>query len=203
MKTRASTKSNTRARLRGRGRRRPRSIAAIKKAKLEYYKNKKPKTMIVKLLRFNSEADYTSGMFFINGKFECFSIEDELRAVKVWGETCIPNGEYEIALRKEGRFHNSYLKKFGALFHKGMLCIHNAPEWKIVTPNMEFQYILIHIGNDDDDTAGCPLTGSVAYSDKNKIERSTDAYKKLYPKIANALAKGEKVKIIVRTMENE
>lgn len=169
----------------------------------KFLTDKMDKTMIVKLLRYNSEADYTSGMFFIDGKFECFSIEDEKRTEKVWGETCIPDGTYNISLRKEGSFHQRYLKKFGSSFHKGMLCVSNAPDWKIVTPNMEFQYILIHIGNDDDDTAGCLLTGSVAYSDKNQVDRSTDAYKRLYPKIANALAKGHEVKIIVQSLEDE
>jgi Family of unknown function (DUF5675) len=159
--------------------------------------------MIVKVKRFNSEADYTSGMFFIDGKFECFSIEDEKRTVKKYGETRIPNGEYCIHLRKEGGFHKRYSERYGKVFHDGMLCVTNAPDWKIITPEMEFQYILIHIGNDDDDTSGCLLTGSVAYSDKNRVDRSTDAYKKLYKKIATHLREGGEVKLIVETLEDE
>ena len=138
--------------------------------------------MRVELKRYNSKDDYTDGMIFVDGKFICYTIEDEFRSKKEWGETRIPNGTYQIELRKVGRFHNRYTEKFD--FHKGMLCIFNAPDWKVVTPSMSFQYILIHIGNDDDDTAGCVLVGSTAHMDKNHISDSTTAYKKLYPIIA-------------------
>lgn len=150
---------------------------------------KRDKPMEVKLIRYNSESDYTDGMFFIDDKFICYSIEDEERTKKVWGETCIPTGKAQIKLRKEGRFHNSYIKKFPEM-HKGMLCITNKPNWKLENKGLSFQYILIHIGNDDDDTAGCPLTGLTAHATKGQIDRSTDAYKILYPIIANELVNG-------------
>lgn len=153
--------------------------------------------MIVKLLRYNSQDDYTDGMIFVDDKFICYTLEDEERSKKVWGETRIPNGTYKIGLRKEGKFHERYKTKFD--FHKGMLCIYNFDNWKLVAPNMSFQYILIHIGNTDEDTAGCVLVGATAHMDKNLINDSTGAYKKLYPIIANALEKGEDVKIVVDT----
>lgn len=162
--------------------------------------------MIVKLLRYNSKDDYTDGMIFVDDQFICYTLEDEARTEKVWGETRIPNGTYKIGLRKEGKFDTNYTYKFNNkesknyindTWHKGMLCIYNFDNWKIVTPGMSFQYILIHIGNTDEDTAGCVLVGSTAYMDKNKIDDSTGAYKKLYPIIANALEKGEEVKIVV------
>ena len=59
---------------------------------------------------------------------------------------------------------------------------------------------MIHIGNDDSDTAGCVLVGTQANSDKNLISHSTDAYKKIYPQILAALKRGEKVKINVVSM---
>jgi len=155
--------------------------------------------MKVQLIRYNSENDYTDGMFIVDGKFICYSIEDEHRSKKVWGETCIPNGTYDIALRREGRFHTRYISKFGS-FHKGMLCVSNAPNWKLVTKEMSFQYILIHIGNDDDDTAGCLLPGLTANAEKGYIGQSTDAYRKLYPLISGALLKGEEVRIEVSTL---
>ena len=153
--------------------------------------------MIVELKRYNSKDDYTDGMIFVDGKFICYTIEDEHRSKKVWGETRIPNGTYTVSLRKEGRFHERYTEKFR--FHKGMLCIHNKDNWVLEKDGIRFQYILIHIGNDDDDTAGCVLVGSVAYMDKNLITESTTAYKKLYPIIANALENGEEVDIVVST----
>lgn len=154
--------------------------------------------MRVDLIRYNSTDDYTDGMIFIDGKFKCYTMEDEKRTKKVWGETRIENGLYDIELRTEGRFHNNYKKKFD--FHIGMLCITNAPDYKLITKNMEFQYILIHIGNDDDDTAGCVLVGTQANSNKNVISHSTVAYKRIYPIIAEALARGEKVKINVASL---
>jgi len=139
-------------------------------------------------------------MILIDGKFACYTIEDEGRTKKKWGETRIPEGEYEIGLRTEGRFHDRYEKKYAKVpgFHKGMLCIYNEPNWMLKNKGMQFQFILIHTGNDDDDTAGCILPGSVAYNDRNWVAGSTDAYKVIYPQIAHAISLGEKVKFVVR-----
>ena len=49
--------------------------------------------------------------------------------------------------------------------------------------------ILWHIGNDDDDTAGCLLVGKT--SQDNFIGSSTVAYKEIYPDIAGAIIRGE------------
>ena len=54
-----------------------------------------------------------------------------------------------------------------------------------------FEYILWHIGNDDDDTAGCLLVGKT--SQDNFIGSSTVAYKEIYPDIAGAIIRGDKV----------
>jgi hypothetical protein len=56
-----------------------------------------------------------------------------------------------------------------------------------------FEYILIHIGNDDDDTAGCLLVGRGANYDS--IIESTIAYENMYKKVLPALERGEKVMI--------
>jgi len=154
--------------------------------------------MRVDLIRYNSTNNYTDSLWLIDGKFQCYGLEDEGRTKKVYAETRIPNGLYDITFRKVGRFHNKYSTKFG--FHKGMLAVSNAPDFKLITPSMEFQYILIHIGNTDKDTAGCLLVGQQANADKNLIGKSTEAYKKLYTKISNALLMGEEVKIYVQTL---
>lgn len=142
--------------------------------------------MELKVLRYNSESDYTDGLLFIDENFECYTLEDEGRTVKVYGETRIPDGTYEIGLRAEGGFHNKYLNKFKNSFHKGMLQVKDVPG---------FEYILIHIGNTDEDTAGCLLVGSTADKDKNFIGGSTSAYKQMYSKVIKALESGEKVTI--------
>ena len=64
--------------------------------------------MRIDLIRYNSTNNYTDGMLLIDGKFQCYTIEDEGRTKKLYGETRIPNGYYDVTFRKEGRFHNKY-----------------------------------------------------------------------------------------------
>ncbi len=56
----------------------------------------------LKVLRYNSQTDFTDGLFFIDGKFQCFTLEDEGRDKKVKHETRIPDGIYAVRLRLEG-----------------------------------------------------------------------------------------------------
>ena len=133
--------------------------------------------------RYDKAEDWTRGILDIDGEFECYTLEDEEREIKVWGDTCIPNGRYKVELRKEGRFHNSYRNKFS--FHNGMLHVTNVPN---------FKYILIHIGNFTKDTAGCLLVGE-GVNKNGVLVNSTKAYKKMYQKIIKAFDRGEDVYI--------
>ena len=141
------------------------------------------------VVRTQFGEDATNGMLFINGVVECFTLEDEVRNVKVHSETAIPLGEYEIKLRTEGGFHTKYTSRYGSM-HKGMLWLQDVPG---------FTWILIHTGNTDQHTAGCLLLGETQQDlDKGKdgfVGGSGDAYKKAYPKIAKAILNGEKVTI--------
>jgi len=145
--------------------------------------------MKLDVIRTQFGKDATNGLLFINGVFECFTLEDEVRDVKVMSETAIPLGEYEIKLRTEGGFHTKYTARYGEL-HKGMLWLQDVPN---------FKWILIHTGNTDSHTGGCLLLGETQQDlDKGKdgfIGGSGDAYKKMYPKVANAILSGEKVTI--------
>jgi len=145
--------------------------------------------MKLDVIRIQFGKDATNGLLFINGVFECFTLEDEVRDVKVMSETAIPLGEYEIKLRTEGGFHTKYTARYGEL-HKGMLWLQDVPN---------FKWILIHTGNTDSHTGGCLLLGETQQDlDKGKdgfIGGSGDAYKKMYPKVANAILSGEKVTI--------
>ena len=158
--------------------------------------------MRLKVLRFSSEKDTSNGLMFMEDNdglhFLCYTLEDESREDKIMKETRVPAGKYNVKLRDEGGMTKRYASKFPDI-HKGMLCVHNAPNWKIVTPEMSFQYILIHVGNTDEHTAGCLLLGD---SQENNIlikdgfiGKSTQAYKRVYPPIANALEDGEEVTI--------
>lgn len=148
--------------------------------------------MNITVQRYSTSKNDTLGLLFINCQFQCYTLEDEYRSVKKWGETRIPAGTYKVKLRTEGGFDTKYLHKFGGVFHKGMLWIKDVPG---------FEYILIHIGNDEDDTAGCLLVGNSV--NNNQITRaflsnSTNAYKSMYPKVRDAIIEGQEVTITIK-----
>jgi hypothetical protein len=157
--------------------------------------------MELQVKRLGDNGETTIGAFYINGIFKCFTIEDqEQKGEKVMHETRVPEGTYKVALRKEGGHHNRYSEKFADI-HKGMLCVYNADNWKIVTDTHNFQYILIHVGNTDDHTSGCLLTNYGADSLNFKGSNSTAAYKAFYPEIAAACEAGEEVTITYTDVE--
>lgn len=156
--------------------------------------------MKLEVKRIADNGDTTLGAFYINGIFHCFTVEDEERKKKVSKETRVPEGTYVVGLREEGGFHNRYSEKYSGM-HKGMLCIHNADDWKIVTPDMSFQYILIHTGNTDEHTAGCLLVNESADSNKFTGGSSVSAYKKIYPIVARAIENKEMVTITYTDIE--
>ena len=145
--------------------------------------------MKLQVVRYQMGTDATNGMLFIDGEFECYTLEDEYRDVKKWGETCIPEGTYDIKFRRTGGFHARYSEKYKNAHH-GMLHVQDVPN---------FEHILIHTGNTDEHTAGCLLLGETSQDlDRGKdgfIGASTIAYKKAYPKIAEELLNGRPVSI--------
>lgn len=88
----------------------------------------------------------TPGELYINGVFIGFSVEDEIREVagqpveewKVKGKTAIPSGRYLVTLEHSPRFGPE------------TITLHHVPG---------FEGIRIHAGNDEGDSAGCPLVG--------------------------------------------
>ena len=144
--------------------------------------------------RFADNGKATMGALYIDGIFECFTIEDEQRDVKVMHETRVPEGIYDVTLRAEGGYHNKYTKRYGDM-HKGMLCIHNKPNYVLENNGLKFQYILIHTGNNDDHTSGCLLVNDAVSGKTFSGSSSRDAYMDFYPKVRDVLLKGEKVTI--------
>lgn len=150
--------------------------------------------MKLDVVRTQFGSDASNGMLFIDGVFECYTLEDEVRDVKVMHETAIPLGEYEIKYRTVGgwftREKARYDKKFGAGWFKGMLELQDVPN---------FTYVLIHSGNTDESTSACLLLGNTQQDlDMGKdgfIGSSRLAYESFYPKCRDALDAGEKVTI--------
>lgn len=114
----------------------------------------------------------TIGELYINGKFFCYTLEDEIREIKVKDETAIPYGTYPVTL--------SYSPRFGKI----MMRINNVPN---------FSGILIHVGNDEKDTSGCLLVGF--NRTETTITQSTLAYNALYTVVENELKAGKEVNI--------
>lgn len=122
--------------------------------------------------------------------FECFTLEDEFRNVKVAGETRIPSGEYNIVFRDEvspatERYRGKY-----SFFDKHIM-LENVPN---------FNFIYIHAGVDEGDTDGCILIGDSIISNKTKngkLGYSSTAFERLYKKVSKALLSGEKVTITI------
>ena len=149
------------------------------------------------LLRHNSGPDSTTGILsnLDSEQFYGFTCEDEHRTKKVMGETRIPAGRYEIKLRREGGMLKRYKQRFGD-WHEGMLHLQDVPG---------FKWIYIHVGNDDDDTAGCILLGygAKAYRSASgtavggEVSSSTACYKDFYKQVVEQMIAGNKVFITV------
>ncbi len=146
--------------------------------------------MNLELVRFGYGLDSTLGRLLVDGDFQCFTLEDERREVKVFGETCIPSGRYEILLRAEGGMTQRYADRFPEL-HRGMLWLQDVTD---------FEFVYIHIGNTEAHTDGCPLVGQVPVclpDGEFKVARSAAAYVPLYRKIIASIESGERVFIHV------
>ena len=150
--------------------------------------------MKLTVVRTQFGTDATNGLLFINGIFECYTLEDQYQAVKVMHETCIPEGTYDIKFRKTGGFDSKYRERYKNA-HYGMLHIQDVPN---------FTYILIHTGNTDEHTSGCLIVGEtqqdLEISKDGFIGSSTVAYKKMYAKVAGQLLQGKKVTIEYTTI---
>ena len=139
------------------------------------------------LNRLKDNGKTTIGELMVDD-LKLVTLEDTYRKEKVYSETRIPTGTYEIKLRTDGRFHNLYKLKMP--YHRGMLWLQNVPG---------FEYILIHVGNSAEDSAGCILVGMRAEGN-DWISESTVAYIRLYTHVIDAFERNEKVTI---TINNE
>jgi len=116
--------------------------------------------MKLHLKRLHRTDNSTIGELTIDGKFECYTLEDIERDVKVKSETAIPKGTYKVIINQSNRFKRL------------MPLLLNVPN---------FEGVRIHAGNSNHDTEGCILVGqnrSVDY-----ITKSRKAYEILFAKM--------------------
>ena len=117
----------------------------------------------IELRRISGTKNYTAGLLFINGQHECYTLEDEERAIKVASVTAIPKGRYRIVLNWSPRF-----KRILPLL--------------IDVP--KFTGVRIHPGNKAEHTDGCILVGDFDGNAKDAwLGKSRVAFDRLLKKL--------------------
>ena len=117
----------------------------------------------------------TLGALSIDGLFECFVLEDQVRApgIKVPGQTAIPAGRYRLSITPSARFKEAL---------------------PLLADVPGFEGIRIHAGNTHDDTEGCLLVGQVLTGrvpgPSFTVCNSRRALNALLPKLTAGLATG-------------
>ena len=119
--------------------------------------------MVITVKRLYKTDNSVIGEMLIDGIFECYTLEDAERPVKIKGETAIPKGTYRVIINQSNRF-----KRLLPLL--------------IDVPN--FEGVRIHSGNSNHDTEGCILVGQTR--NKNYIGQSRKAFDKLFKKMQKA-----------------
>jgi len=116
--------------------------------------------MKIEIKRLYKTENSTIGELTVDGKFECYTLEDKERDIKIKGETAIPKGTYKVIINQSNRF-----KKLLPLL--------------LNVPN--FEGVRIHPGNSNHDTEGCILVGQSI--SKDYISKSRKAFEKLFKKM--------------------
>ena len=153
--------------------------------------------------RQKSQKDWTLSTFNADdNSFKGVGVEDEKRDIKVFGETRIGAGTYELELVNSPKFSHEYCRDAN-----GNLML--AKDWNLSKPEIKgifkwkhelihvknvanFESILWHWGNTDLDTYGCYIVGSVFGKTKGRdgVLNSRKKYTEIYPIIFRAIKKG-------------
>src|ERR1044072_3506132 len=130
--------------------------------------------MNLTLIRGESTKHSTPGKLYVNGKFECYTLEDVVRPEKIKGETAIDAGTYRVIIDMSNRF-----KRLLPLL--------------LDVPN--FSGVRIHPGNTDRDTEGCILVGDSPAVDF--LGSSRVAFDRLFSKMQAARKADETIAITI------
>jgi hypothetical protein len=130
--------------------------------------------MQIDLIRELGTEGYTIGTMRINNAYECYTLEDQVRPEKIYGETAIPEGTYKVIVSYSPRFK------------RDLPLLLNVPN---------FEGIRIHPGNKADDTHGCILVG--VSKGHGSIGGSRIAFNLLYERILQAWSSHEDIQITI------
>ena len=134
--------------------------------------------MELKLVRDVRKPECTLGQLFVNGTFDCYTVEDVVRprGEKIHGKTAIPEGRYRVLITPSNRFK------------RDLPLLENVPN---------FAGIRIHPGNTAEDTEGCILPGLVR--SQSGVAQSRAAFNRLFERLKAEVAAGRDVWIDVTT----
>lgn len=156
--------------------------------------------MEITLKRIALRDTYTIGRLYVDDVYVCNTLEDCVRDLnrngqfdngekKVYGETAIPYGRYEVELNVKSPKYSNFAKYPWAKPYGGFL-----PRLKNVNG---FEGILIHVGNTPQASSGCVLVGYNTI--KGQLTDSRKAFALLMDKyLIPARKRGEKVFITVK-----
>ena len=156
--------------------------------------------MEIILRRIALRDTYTIGRLYVDNVYVCDTLEDCVRDLnrngqfdngekKVYGETAIHFGRYEVELNVKSPKYSNFAKYPWAKPYDGCL-----PRLKNVK---NFDGILIHVGNTPSDTLGCVLVGYNTI--KGQLTNSRKAFALLMDKyLVPARKRGENVFITVK-----
>lgn len=119
--------------------------------------------MQITVKRLHKTNTSTIGELLIDGIFQCYTLEDVERPVKIKNETAIPKGTYKVIINQSNRF-----KRLLPLL--------------LNVPN--YEGVRIHSGNTNHDTEGCILVGQTRGD--NYVGQSRKAFDKLFKKMQAA-----------------
>lgn len=131
--------------------------------------------MELRLTRTTLTGRSTIGELSVDGVFECYTLEDCVRPVKINNITAIPAGRYRVIV--------NYSQRFKRL----LPLLLNVPG---------FEGVRIHSSNDAADTEGCILVGRKKV--KDFVGESRLAFDKLFDRLAAAVSAGEAVYINIK-----
>lgn len=134
---------------------------------------------MILLQRYSGNDESTLGLLFINGQFECYTIEkpDKHNQKRI---SRVPEGVYPLRYRKElTELTQGYRNKYYRF------------TWHLEVQEVPYRdYIYLHIANSADDVDGC--IGLADGVNNNEIEKgrlypSAQAFERVYKKISGIL----------------